>query len=156
VSFHAEVLGKAQEKALRKLAPFMVRREFYLAGGTALALHLGHRRSVDLDWFTGARLDDPMRLAQELRDEGVPFATDFVERGTLYGSVFAVRASALEYRYPLLEPWVLWAEMGCRIASLDDLACMRLSAIAQRGAKPAAGLWKPPSRSAPTRRSSTR
>src|SRR5205085_5249442 len=102
VSFHAEVLAKAQEKARRKLAPIMVQREFYLAGGTSLALHLGHRRSVDLDWFTGARIDDPMRLAQEVRSEGAPFVTDFVERGTLYGSVFTVRASALEYRYPLL------------------------------------------------------
>src|SRR5438445_8352880 len=78
VSFHVEVLGKAQEKALRKLAPIMAQRQFYLAGGTALALHLGHRRSVDLDWFTGVRIDDPMRLAQEVRSEGVPFVTDFV------------------------------------------------------------------------------
>jgi hypothetical protein len=136
VSFHAEALGRMQEQALRRLGPIMTQRGFfYLAGGTALALHLGHRRSVDLDWFTGARIDDPMRLAQELRIEGVPFVTDFVERGTLYGSVDKVRVSAMDYQYPLLEPGVLWPEMGCLIASLDDLACMKLSAIAQRGAK---------------------
>jgi hypothetical protein len=41
----------------------------------------------------------------------------------------------LEYRYVLLDDVQEWAEYGCTIASLDDLACMKLSAIAQRGAK---------------------
>lgn len=37
---------------LRKLQSSEILKEFYLAGGTALALHLGHRKSVDLDLFT--------------------------------------------------------------------------------------------------------
>src|SRR5450755_3737383 len=45
----------------------------YLGGGTALALHLGHRRPVDLDWFTTERLGDPLRLAQDLRNDGIAF-----------------------------------------------------------------------------------
>jgi hypothetical protein len=113
----------------------MTRHGFYLAGGTALDLHLGHRRSVDLDWFTSARLDDPMRLAQEVRNEGLPFVTGPVERGTLHGSLFKVRVRFLEYQYPLLAPFVTWSAAGCLIVSQDDLACMKLSAVAQRGAK---------------------
>jgi len=47
---HKEVLSKKQEKALPLIQKF--RSDFYLAGGTAIALHLGHRRSIDFDLFT--------------------------------------------------------------------------------------------------------
>ncbi|NIQ96181.1 MAG: nucleotidyl transferase AbiEii/AbiGii toxin family protein, partial [Desulfuromonadales bacterium] len=58
-----------------------------------------------------------------------------MERGTLHGTVAGIRVSFLEYRYPLLQPLVPWATYGFSLASLEDLACMKLSAIAQRGAK---------------------
>jgi predicted nucleotidyltransferase component of viral defense system len=113
----------------------MTQRQFYLGGGTALALYLGHRHSIDLDWFTQERIADPLRLAQDLRDEGVSFITGRIERGTLHGSVSGVRVSLLEYRYPLLEPHVSWPESECLIASLADIACMKLAALTQRGSK---------------------
>jgi hypothetical protein len=135
LSFHPEALGTVQKKVLRQLGPLMTQRQFYLGGGTALAIYFGHRRSVDFDWFTRERLTDPLRLAQEIRDEKIPFVSGQVERGTLHGTVSGVRVSFLEYRYPLLDTAVLWSDFGCRIASLDDLACMKLSALAQRGSK---------------------
>ena len=135
MSFHAEALSATQSDVLRQLGPVMTERRFYLGGGTAVAIHLGHRRSLDLDWFSSERLADPLRLAQELRDEGILFTTSQVERGTLHGSVASVRVSFLEYRYESLAPFVFWPEMGCNLASLDDLAAMKLAAIAQRGAK---------------------
>jgi hypothetical protein len=46
-----------------------------------------------------------------------------------------VRVSFLEYRYPLLRPLISWPEFECLIASPEDLACMKLSALAQRGSK---------------------
>jgi len=46
-----------------------------------------------------------------------------------------VRVAWFEYRYPLLGETVAWPGCSCRLASLDDLACMKLSAVAQRGAK---------------------
>jgi len=113
----------------------MSQGQFYLGGGTALASRFGHRRSADLDWFTRERLADPLRLAQEIRDEGVPFVTAQLEQGTLHGTVSGVRVSFLEYRYPLLTTAVLWPKFGCLIASPEDLACMKLSALAQRGSK---------------------
>ena len=135
MNFHPEVLTAVQRKVLRQLGPMTVQRQFYLVGGTALALRFGHRHSVDLDWFTGERIADPIRLAQDIRDEGVSFVTGHIERGTLHGSVLSVRVSFLEYRYPLLQPLTSWPEFGCLLASLDDLACMKLSAAAQRGSK---------------------
>jgi hypothetical protein len=52
MSWHPEALSRRQEHVLVELSPFLGQAGFYLAGGTAVALHLGHRRSVDLDWFT--------------------------------------------------------------------------------------------------------
>ena len=135
MNFHTEGLSHVQREVLLQLGSLMTQRQFYLVGGTALAIHFGHRLSVDLDWFTGERIADPIRLAQDLRDAGVAFVTDQVERGTIHGSVSHVRVSLLEYRYPLLSPLVSWPEFGCSLASLDDLTCMKLSAIAQRGSK---------------------
>jgi hypothetical protein len=44
---HPEVLSRNQERVLVESGAFLTGRGFYLAGGTAVALHLGHRRSVD-------------------------------------------------------------------------------------------------------------
>lgn len=46
---HDEILNADQRKLLPLMAQF--RREYYLVGGTAIALHIGHRRSVDFDMF---------------------------------------------------------------------------------------------------------
>src|SRR5271154_4986084 len=100
--WHREILGLRQQRVLAQVGPWLTRRGFYLAGGTAVALHLGHRRSVDLDWFTAEGIPDPLRLAQELREQGMGFVTGQVAPGTLHGSVRAVRVSLLAYRYPLL------------------------------------------------------
>lgn len=135
ISFHPEVLGIIQQRVLRYLAPLMAQWHFYLGGGTAVALHLGHRRSLDLDWFTEESIRDPMRLAQDLRDEGLALRTGQIARGTLHGTVSGTPVSFLEYRYPLLEPTAIWEEHGCLLASLDDLVCMKLAAITQRGSK---------------------
>lgn len=113
----------------------MTEWRFYLGGGTTLAIHLGHRHSIDLDWFTGEGIPDPLRLAQDIRDKGVPFITGQIERGTLHGAISGIRVSFLEYRYPLLKLLVSWPEFTCQIASPEDLACMKLSALAQRGSK---------------------
>lgn len=134
MSWHPEVLARRQQRVLANLGPLLTRRGFYLAGGTAVALHLGHRRSVDLDWFTAETLPEPLRLAQDLRGQGVPFVAGQVAPGTLYGSVGGVRVSLLEYRYPLLAASRLWPG-GVRIAARPDLAAMKLAAVAQRGAK---------------------
>jgi len=135
VKGHPEVLSAAQKKALRRLSPLMTRRSFYLGGGTAVAIHLGHRRSVDLDWFTADRISDAALLARDIQDEGIPLVIRQIDRGALHGTVSGVRVSFLEYRYPLLHPALLWSNYGCRLASLDDLVCMKLSAVAQRGSK---------------------
>jgi hypothetical protein len=134
MTWHLEILAKRQQRVLAEIGPNLTRRGFYLAGGTAVALHLGHRRSVDFDWFTSEGLDDPLQLAEELQQDGIAFVTDQVAQGTLHGSVCGVRVSLLRYRYPLLARTRL-LNRETRIAARPDLAAMKLSAVAQRGAK---------------------
>ena len=135
LSWHPEALRAQQKRVLLDLGRFMSQRRFYMGGGTAIAIQLGHRRSLDFDWFTGEKIDDPMQLAASFRDEGIQFVTGQIKRGTLHGTISGIRVSFLEYRYSLLEPKIIWKDYGCPVASLDDLACMKLSAIAQRGSK---------------------
>jgi len=105
MSFHPEILSPKQRKTLRLLGPEVTARGFYLAGGTALALQLGHRRSVDFDWFLEDRMPDPLLLAREVQ-ETVPFVTTRIEPRTLFGTVNGVRVSFFEFRYPMLDPAV--------------------------------------------------
>lgn len=135
LTFHAEVMPPAQADLLRRLGRWVMRRNFYLGGGTAIAIQLGHRRSVDLDWFTREPIPDPLRLAEAIRGEGVELEVESVDEGTLHARVAGVKSSFLEYRYPMLRPLEEWSEYGCRLAALEDLTCMKLSAIASRGSK---------------------
>lgn len=127
-------LPETQQKLLRLLAPRMQALGYYLAGGTALAICLEHRLSVDLDWFTEKPMGDAMQLAGELK-AGLDLTVRSVSAGTLHAEADQVRLSFLEYPYALLNPISLSNAFNCPMASLDDIACMKLSAIAQRGAK---------------------
>jgi hypothetical protein len=106
---------------------------FYLAGGSAVALHLGHRRSLDLDLFSerGSAEDlEALRAAAvaTLGDVRVLQETETSLRLLIGG----VPVDAVRYPYPLLEAPVV-GPYGFRVAGLRDLAAMKLSAIARRG-----------------------
>ncbi len=51
---HREIFSQSQLELLSLVSQF--KREFYLVGGTAIALHIGHRRSIDFDLFKNNRL----------------------------------------------------------------------------------------------------
>lgn len=127
-------MSRSQARQLGRLASALGNEGWYLAGGTALAIYLGHRLSVDLDWFAPA-LEDPLALAARIRDAGLTMDVRNIAKGTLEGTVGGVRVSFMEYRYPMLRKTVRWKEKGVALASLDDLAAMKLSAVAQRGAR---------------------
>jgi hypothetical protein len=133
MKYHLEGLKPKQVKVLGQMGSILQERGFYLGGGTAIAIHLGHRLSIDLDWFIPDPIPDALLLAESLRGAGLGFVTTQTGPGSLHGTMLGVRVTFLEYHYPLLRPLTLWKEMGCSLASLDDLACMKLSAIAQRG-----------------------
>ena len=133
MTWHPEILTPRQRRVLALIGPSISRRGFFLAEGTAVALQLGHRRSVDFDWFTMDGFN-PLDVAQELRDDGIAFTTGQVATGTLHGLVGGVRVSLIRHNYLLLAKLRNW-HGGVRIAGRADLVAMKLAAIAQRGAK---------------------
>lgn len=135
VVMHAEILPSEQSECLKTLGPAASALGFHLAGGTAIALHLGHRRSVDFDWFTPQFPCLPVELGEELRRRGVVLTPSTLAERTVHGSIAGVRVSFLEFRPPLLEPLIDWPGGRCRLASRSDLAAMKLLAVAQRGTK---------------------
>jgi len=121
----------AQQSALETLAQVIDPASYYLGGGVAVALRLHHRRSVDLDLFTTT--SDPPALAEALLEASIVITS--TAPGTLHLEVGGVPASLLRYRYPLLGPPERVPGIPVPLASLEDLECMKLSAIAGRGAR---------------------
>jgi hypothetical protein len=119
---------------LREVTAALAAWDFYLAGGTALALHLGHRVSQDLDFFSSS-FAAPDALAADL-DRAIPeLQVGLVDRRTLYATVRGVQLSFFGYEYPLLESPVPAEEGMPPIAAVADIAAMKLSAIASRGSR---------------------
>jgi Nucleotidyl transferase AbiEii toxin, Type IV TA system len=133
MKFHLEGLTRKQIEVMNQIGQPMQERGFYLTGGTALSIYYGHRFSLDLDWFIPGPMGDALVLAEWIRGAGLDFVTEQTGPGTLHGTIQGVRVTFLEYRYPLLQPLTKWGKLGIPLASLDDLACMKLSAVAQRG-----------------------
>lgn len=134
MSFHPKILSATQMKILQRACAWVTSRGFYLAGGTAVALQLGHPESADFDWFGEDPIAEPERLVAEFEEGlGSEFTRDHVAPGTIVGSIAGVKASFFHLPFRLLEKPSEWR--GCLFASLRDLAAMKLLAIAQRGRK---------------------
>jgi hypothetical protein len=121
-----------QRRTLEHLAPAL-EADTYLAGGVAVALALRHRLSLDLDLFV-PREFDPDRLAERLSSVSGTIRIVGRARGTLHLEDIDTPVSILSYRYPLLAPATAVLDLPVPVASLADLACMKVSAIAGRGA----------------------
>jgi len=108
-----------------------VLKDFILVGGTALALQIGHRRSDDLDLFTHDSFE-PKLLAAELRriiDLEITAEAD----NTLNALIGDIPVDFIRYDYPYIGEIIITDNI--RLASKEDIACMKLSAIASRGSK---------------------
>jgi predicted nucleotidyltransferase component of viral defense system len=112
--------------------PFAAR--FYLAGGTALALQLGHRRSMDLDFFSETD-EVHAHTRQELIQAFSARNAQVIENvdGDLLLLVNGVHTGFFSYVYPLLEP--VWVVENIGLASLLDIGLMKLDAIIGRGSR---------------------
>lgn len=112
---------------------FLPCKKWYLAGGTALALQVGHRQSVDLDFFTSAPEFNETELERELtKIKG--WSTTLREKGTIYGTLAGAKISFIAY--PFFKPSTKKNKCGkiCIIYP-DDIAAMKIAAISQRGRK---------------------
>lgn len=135
MALHNEILTPTQMELAHTLGIVAAQLNYYLAGGTAVALHLGHRRSEDFDWFASAPGVDTAGVMSAIKAVGLDFQVTNLSPGTLLGRVQGVKVSFFDYPYPLLDATTEWPEGHAPIASLRDLAAMKLLAVAQRGSR---------------------
>jgi hypothetical protein len=124
-------LSDQQRRALDRLSALPLMASFYLAGGTALGVHLGHRRSVDLDFFSRTP-DVDLDAVKAVVASGF----DRVEVVSQTDASLHLRCDGLpvdfvRYPYPPIEP--PGDVLGLGLAGLRDLAAMKLAAISRRG-----------------------
>ena len=113
-----EILTEPQQALLELLSRIPEVRTFYLAGGTALALYLGHRRSKDFDFFR-AREFLPQEILSQLRQAG-ELSVLQEAAGTLTVTLRGIPTSFFHYDYPLLRP-LRESPWGLLLAAPEDI-----------------------------------
>ncbi len=104
-----------------------------MAGGTALALQIGHRTSIDFDFFIQKHFNVHLLADEVNKVFGDSARETLKEKDTLFVNISGVDCSFFWYQYPLIKK----AEdiMGVRVASCQDIAAMKLVAISHRPVK---------------------
>ncbi len=130
-----DTLAENTRQVFNALAALPLPAHFYLAGGTGLALQIGHRISYDLDFFTSDPALDLagrsllQRQLESLADVTIRHEAD----GQLYAVVQGVEVSVLFQYHPLLFP--ARDAQGIQLADPLDIGLMKLAAVKNRGAR---------------------
>jgi len=127
-------VGPALRVVLENFSKSPIASEFYLAGGTALALQLGHRISIDLDFFSATQSDIPL-LTESLRralTNHAPVLAD-TSWGNLVFLADNVRVGFYGYGYELVRPLVKVDAVS--LASIEDIGLMKLDALLARASR---------------------
>lgn len=127
-----KVLSKNESESLAILGKSGLLADVYMAGGTALALQIGHRFSYDFDFFTPKKFDENMML-QRIKELIPEFKPERVEWRTILGYIQESRFSLFFYSYPLLFKTNNF--LGADIADIRDIAAMKIAAISDRNTK---------------------
>lgn len=124
-------ISKPTQSSLAVLSQVKFVSQYFLAGGTACALHLGHRLSFDLDFFSSKPVE-PRIIVAGLKDLG-ELEVYQNDEGTFNGKFKQVKLSFFVYPYRMLYSFLEYS--GVKLADLKDIACMKLDAISRRGTK---------------------
>lgn len=116
---------------LREIQDLPVLNDFYLVGGTALALHYGHRISIDLDFFTNEEFNTNT-LIETFKDK-ITLEILSVAQNSLTLNIRSVKTDFIRHNYPLLNP--IQEIEGIKIISTEDIAAMKLNSTMNRGYK---------------------
>lgn len=128
---HYETITQETHSLLEELSDLSVLKDARLVGGTALALQLGHRTSTDLDFFGRINAD-----SEELRDILREIGSVEVASVSKNINIFwlnGIKVDMVNYPYPWLDLPI--EENRVRLASLNDIAAMKIAAIVNRGTK---------------------
>ncbi len=116
---------------LKEIQELPLLENFYLVGGTALALHLGHRISIDLDFFTANEFNTAS-IIDSLKEK---YTISLLAQATnsLTVNIDSVKTDFIRHNYPLLKPILLID--GIKLASIKDIAAMKFNSTMNRGSK---------------------
>lgn len=124
---YKEILSDKQLELLPTMAKF--RREYYLVGGTAIALHLGHRRSIDFDLFKPTALNHKKNL-DRITDSGCSYFVTRRVAEQMNLIVNDVKVTFFQYPFPV-QP-IEKFESYFRMPSLLQLAAMKAYTLGRR------------------------
>src|SRR5258708_38772933 len=114
MKFYTETVPQTTQSVLDKIKDISDVQNFYLSGGTALSLLLGHRESEDLDFFIKTSFQ-PQVLQQKLLEKGI-LENVQIDEGTLNLFIDKVKLQFLYYPYDLLEEFIPWN--GIKLSSM--------------------------------------
>lgn len=130
---HLETISREMLGVIQQVGKQLYSKRFYLGGGTAIALQLGHRVSEDLDFFS-----EEDELLGDSRNEIISTFGDVdalitSTTGTLVFTAHNVRTGFFGYGYPLMDDKLEFENV--HVASLLDLGLMKLDALAGRASR---------------------
>ncbi len=117
---------------LKKLQREEILSTTRLVGGTALALQIGHRISVDLDLFSKEPLD--INAIEQILTHKFNFSAHFISKGSVRGEIDGIKIDILHHPYEWIDEPV--CEEDIIMASLQDITAMKLNSIIHNGTRP--------------------
>ncbi len=131
-TIHWSILDEKRKSILPLLKTLLFDDGFYLAGGTGLALQIGHRDSIDFDFFKQGDFDTEIFLTklENIFAEHKLVVTQ-KEKNTISCIIDdTIQLSFFGFKYKVLKPFIETEYFN--IASIEDIACMKFSAILSR------------------------
>jgi len=116
---------------LKDLSKETILKNFVLVGGTALALQIGHRKSIDLDFFSPNTFDSQVLLNK--LQENFDIVPVNIDNNTLIAEINGIKVDFIRFRYNFQKPYLI--EDGLKILTPTDIAPMKIDAITGRGHK---------------------
>jgi hypothetical protein len=116
-------------KLIQELQAMPELSEFYLVGGTALALLLGHRNSIDIDLFTTHSFDDKELF--DMLTNCFDIKQIFSKKNTLLTYINSIKVDFISHQYEIIKPII--KEEGISMLSMEDICAMKLNAIVNSG-----------------------
>lgn len=128
---HLETVEPVTLGLLKSLMSKPYLSQFVLVGGTALALQIGHRKSIDLDMFTITDIDTETLLDNLQKDYRV--VPKVQTKGSLISDIEDIKVDFIRFKYSFAHPAKVID--GIRLLAITDIAPMKIDAISGRGSK---------------------
>lgn len=128
---YKETVSTEMWELLQKLMNDEMLKDYVLVGGTALALRLGHRLSVDIDLFTTKDFDSKAMIMYLHNAYGAELKESRLDNNTVLTYINDIKVDLITHNYPLLNP--IEEKDGVRMISNDDIGAMKIHAIFQSG-----------------------